>query len=220
MDIIIPEIIKENPLTMSIALILTLIGIIIKAVKGLIDFYEEVILKRYFNRLNSLKENVKLDSTTYNYINALQENEIFRLASGIKSSPEKNNILMEIYLLGIVSNSDLKRISRYLKPDTKKIVVDVDWFDKLQFTYSFLAGAFLFLYGFIVAVFYFMIGEGIKMFSGVLTMFIFTFMTVIIGRDYKTFRILKRVKELLVKHDMLVNPYGSIQWDFVSWFKR
>lgn len=220
MDIAIPEILRENVITFGVGLTIALIGVAVKLVKGLIDFYEEVLIKRYFKRLNSLTEHLNTESIASKYLNVLKENEVFRLASGIKASPEKTNMLMEIYLLGVVSNSELKMLVQYLKPKNIKISLEVNWFDKLQFTYSFFAAIFLFFSGIVMGLPYFLKGKGMESIAGLFIIVVFFFIAMIVGRDYRTFLTLKRVKERLIELDMLDNPNKSISWNVNRWFHR
>ncbi|MFB2734603.1 hypothetical protein [Shewanella mangrovisoli] len=220
MDIVIPEIAKENAITFGIFLTAALIGVAIKIVRGLIDFYEEVLIKRYFKRLNSLKEHVDVDSTTSKYLNSLKEYEVFRLASGIRVAPEKAKVLMDIYLLGVASNVELKRVSPYLKLENTKVLVDVKWIDKLQFTYSFIAAIFLMIAGMMIGFPYFVIGGGAESTTGLFIMVIFVMVAAIVGRDFRTYRILKCVSERLTELDMLINPDEKILWNFGRWSNR
>ncbi|MDT3294770.1 hypothetical protein Q4Q49_03550 [Shewanella sp. SP1S1-7] len=214
MDIVIPEIAKENAITFGIFLTAALIGVAIKIVRGLIDFYEDVLIKRYFKRLNSLKEHVEVDSTISKYLNSLREYEVFRLASGIRVAPEKAKVLMDIYILGVASNFELKRVSPFLKPENTKILVDVNWIDKLLFTYSFIAAIFLMIAGMLIGFPYFVIGGGAESTTGLFIMVIFVMVAAIVGRDFRTYRILKRVSERLTELDMLINPDEKILWSF------
>ncbi len=216
MDIAIPEIWNKYPVTAGFGISVALISVIIKTATGLIDFYEEFLVKHYIKRLNSLVDHVKdKESITSQYVSSLQENEIFRIVSGIKASPEKANMLMKVYLLGIVSRDYLKRLSEYLTPENGKISITVCWMDKLQFYYSFFAASFCFLSGLTVLLSFGVSGESIHIIAGLIVMFIFSFIGTIAGRDYKTFRTLKLVKKRLIELNMVTNPDDSIQWDLM-----
>ena len=220
MDITIPEIMKENAFTFGFALTFALLGVAVKVVKGLINFYEEVLIKRYFNRLNTLNEHVITDSKMSQYINSLKENEVFRLASGIKASPEKINLLMDVYILGVASNNDLKRLSPYLQPINEQVRIDVNWFDKLQFTYSLLAALSLFIMGMMLGNTYFVGAKGIDSFVGLVLMTFLLLLAAIVGKDYRTFRILKRVRARLLDLDRVFNPTEEIVWKFIGSFQK
>jgi len=220
MEITIPEIIKEHTLMYGIGVTIALIGVAIKTIKGLFELYEELVIRRYLNRLGELSKGVNTDSTASKYINILKENEVFRLASGITASPEKSVMLMDVYLLGIISNSDLKRVSLYLKPDNNLIKIKVSYIDKILFTYSYISGMFLFLSGMIMGFPYFITEPGSRSFAGLIIMIVFFFMGMVVSRDYRSFRILKGVKEKLIEKEKISNPDKSIQWGFTRWFRR
>lgn len=214
MEITIPEIISDNTITYGVGLTIALVGVAVKAVKGLIDFYEDVLIKRYFKRLNSFSEHISTESKMYRYVNLLKENEVFRLVSGIKSSPEKSNALMDIYLLGIASNDELKRVSSYFKPHNMKVSIEVGWIEKLQFTYSLVAAIVLLFFGVLMGYSYFVLATGAEAVAGLIVMTIFMFVAMVVGKDYRTYRILKRVRSRLMELDMVENPEKSISWSF------
>ncbi|WP_267773526.1 hypothetical protein, partial [Vibrio cholerae] len=64
MELLLPEYIQKNTLVFSFFLALSLLGFSMKLVRTMISFYEEVLIKRYFNRLNSLLEHLSEDSRT------------------------------------------------------------------------------------------------------------------------------------------------------------
>jgi len=213
MDIVIPEIVNENTVAFGFFLTLSLLGVSIKIVTGMISFYEEVLIKRYFKRLNSLSEHVPQTSIVNDYLIQVKENEVFRLASGIKVSPEKSQMLMDIYLLGLADNRELKRLHRYMKPFGDKVFIDVDWFDKLQISYSLLAALYLLISGLIFGGPYFLYGEGTEVLAGLLIMTMLTVTAAIVGTDFRTYRVLKRVRSRLIEQGRVSNPYSKIMWN-------
>ena len=136
------EIAKDN-LALYIFVIATmLISVAIKSATGIINFYEDTLVKRYFKRLTNLTENLSPDSKVTTYLNTLKENEAFRMTSGVNTFPEKSNTLIDIYLTGIIANTDLKRISPYIVPhDTHDNLIEirVSQIEKFSFAYSFFS---------------------------------------------------------------------------------
>ncbi|WP_028870456.1 hypothetical protein [Psychromonas arctica] len=214
MEFSVPEILEKNTFTFAFALAFALIGVSIKVVTGLISFYEEVLIKRYFKRLNSLKEHVTESSEVCDYLVKLKDNEVFRLASGIKSSPEKNDMFMKLYLLGIADNRELKRIRRYLKPEGEKIYIDVDWEDKLQFLYSLVAALFLMITGVILGGYSFVNGTSADSITGLIIMTMFVITAAIVGSDFRTHNTLKRIRLSLLKKGLIANEEAKIMWSF------
>lgn len=212
MDLVVPEYIQENPVAFVFMLTLSLVGFSIRLVGALINFYEEVLIKRYFNRLNSLSEHLPESSRTNEYISKLKENEVFRLASGIKSSPEKSNVLVEIYLSGVVDNRELKRIQRFIEPSGDKVEIQTDFFDRFQILYSFVAALYLLVTGMIFGGQYFIFGNSSEALAGIAIMVLMTITAAVVGVDFRTYRTLKRIRKRLIDLDVVANPHAQLMW--------
>lgn len=208
----IQDILKDNTIPLGISLTFVLIGVVVKAVKSVIDLYEEAFITRYFKRLKLLNENLDNESNVFKYLKKLKENEAFRLASGVKAHPEKNDMLMDLYLLSVVSNIELKTVSKYLEPQKNKISIEVNQFEKLYFVYSFIATTVLFLLGIIISFTFFKVGGVQESIAGMGFLIAFIFSAAIIGKDFRAYIILKRVREQLIKLDKLANPEQNILW--------
>ena len=217
MDGAILAIFKENTIIFGIASFIVLVGAAVKTATGFFDFYEEFLVKRYANRLDSLSKDIHTDSITSQYIKALRENEVFRIASGIECYPEKAKMLMEVYLLDVASRSEMKRLSPYLKPENDRISITVNWLDKTVFIYSFSSTVFLFLYGLYVGCFTYFTSNNVQAFAGLVVMFFFISICRITGRDYKTLLVLRMARERLVELNKVTNPNDSIEWNITHW---
>lgn len=218
MELLLPEDIQKNTLVFGFFLTLSLLGFSVKLVRTMISFYEEVLIKRYFNRLSSLSEHLSKDGRTKDYISQLKENEVFRLASGIKSSPEKSKILIEIYLSGVADNRDLKRIQRFIKPLNGKVNIETDFFDKFQITYSLTAALYLLISGIALGGPHFFFGNGTEVLAGIAVMTMMTVMAAVVGTDFRTYRTLKRVRNRLIDLEIVANPNSKLMWS-VPWRK-
>ncbi len=218
MDIIIPEIVKENSFAYAIGVTFALFGVALKIIKGSIGIYEDALVKRYLKRLESLSNRLE-DSATTEYIKKLKESEIFRLASGINTSPEKSKMLMNIYSLDVVDNRDLKRIYSYLVPKGNLVEVTVNYFDIFFFVYSFLLAISLFILGIILWVLFAISGSGVASLSGLFVLVVFIALGLFVGRDYQTFHILKKVREQLIEKEIILNP-NNPQWKIGIWFSQ
>ena len=210
MDITIPSFLLENSMTYGIVLAFSLLGVSLKVVSGVIDFYEEVLIKRYFKRFSTLNENVSDSIPVNNYLAKLKDNEAFRLASGIKTYPDKSNMLMEIYLLGCADNRELKRIHRYLQPVEDNINLDVSWGDKAQFIWAYISASYLLVTGLVLGGPFFIAGKGSKSLAGLAILIIFTITASIVGTDCRTYNTLKRVHRSLINKNKILNPEKKI----------
>lgn len=218
MSFVIPELIQENIMLFGVVFILSLLGVSIKIVSLLINFYEEVLITRYFKRIASLAGQVSESSKIGEYLMQLKENEIFRLASGIKVSPEKSQMLIDIYLYGLADNRELKRIQRFMKPLNGKIYIETDWSDKLQILYSICAALYLMVTGIVLGGPHVIYGEGSEIFAGFLTMTVLIVTAAIVGNDYRTYRTLKRIRDRLQEQGRVENPQANLMWH-IPWKK-
>lgn len=206
MDIVIPSVLEKNSVLLMIASLMALLGILIKTVTAILSFYEDVLIKRYFKRVTSLSECFVNDSQINAYLMKLKESEVFRLASGIKVSPESANILMKIYSLGVINNNDLKTVHRFLKPSGDKVLINVTWWDKALFLYSFVISIFVALLGLTVNIVFLINESGMRMYVGTIVMFLCVLAVRILISDYRQGLILQRLKKKLIEHGLLENP--------------
>ncbi|CAE6901221.1 hypothetical protein ACOMICROBIO_NCLOACGD_01521 [Vibrio sp. B1ASS3] len=208
MDFAVPEIVQNNPVVFGFCLTLSLLGATIKMVTALISFYEEVVIKRYFNRLASLSE----------YLLRLKENEVFRLASGIRVPPEKSEMLIDVYMRGLADNRELKRIQHFMKPIQGKIHIETDFIDKVQILYSFCAAMFLFLFAVILGAPSFFSENSADAVAGIFIMLAMTLTAAVVGSDFRTYRTLKRIRKRLIELEMVSNAQAKLFWS-VPWHK-
>ncbi len=204
---------QKQPIIFSIATILILIGFFIKTVRNYIGFHEEVVVKRYINRLSSLSGEVDTNSITYRYLDALKENEAFLVASGINTYPEKAKMLMTIYLLEVANKGELKRLSPFFTPDNDKVSIRVDFIDQAAFIYSFISALVFFSLGFYSALSSLVTGSFAQMIAGVVIMLIYIFIGLFLGKDHITLLTLLRVRKQLIEQDMITNPEKKIDWN-------
>lgn len=214
------SIFRGNPVVFGIAAVLILIGFFIKTVRSYVSFHEEVLVKRYIDRLSYLSGEVDTNSITYRYLDVLKENEIFLIVSGIKTYPEKAKMLIEIYLLGVVGKNELKRLSPFLAPDNKKVSIRIDYGDQLIFIYSFISMLVFFSLGFYNALSNFVTGETGRIIAGVVIMLIYTLTGLFLGKEHITLRSLIRVRKQLIKRDMITNPEKKIDWNITLWPRK
>ncbi|TOE29488.1 hypothetical protein [Vibrio parahaemolyticus] len=212
MSLITPEFIQENTLMFSFLLTLSLLGFSIRFVKSLIAFYEDVVIKRYFNRLNSLADNLPESNQTTEYLSHLKCNEVFRLASGIKCSPDKSSMIMSLYILGVADNQQLRKIQRFMKPEGDKVHIETKWFDKLQIAYSLCASLYILGVGLAFGGSHFVFGNGSEVTAGLIIMTMMTLVATVVGTDFRTYRALKRVRGKLIKLELVTNPNSNLMW--------
>ncbi len=207
------QIIRENWIAFTLGVTFTLISAAVQTAKGVIDFHEEISVTRYMNKLKSLLEHTDANSVMYQHIKALRENETFRIASGIDAYPEKAKLLMEIYLDGVASKNELKRLSPYLIPKNNLVSITVTKLDKFEFLYSAISKTILVTLGFLIGLLNCLTSNCFQTIAGLIFMFILMIIGMLLGRVYDTLRILRRVRERLIELDKVTNPADSIEWN-------
>ncbi|MBQ4837365.1 hypothetical protein [Pseudoalteromonas luteoviolacea] len=204
------NIIEKAPAYYGVAIVVSLIPIVLKTTTSLIEFYENVHLKRFFNRIKYLADNSTNKSEVSNYLECLKCNEVFRIASGIRTYPEKSKMLMKIFELGIVENKELKSIQGYLNPSRTKIKASLNNFERIQIIYSCTAGIFLMLMGVLSAA-YFQFGKPVEALFGILMMFVLMLFGGVILKDFRRYRTLVRVTSELKKMGELSEAESNIR---------
>ncbi|MCE2595991.1 hypothetical protein K6Y31_14355 [Motilimonas cestriensis] len=220
MDIPISEIIAENPITASIFLMVATIGLLVKAITGLINFYEDTYIKRYLKRLNSFDASNIKDEQLCKHLESVKEAEIFFLTSGVRTSSHSIAMLMKIHEMGLIAHHELKRVEPYLRADGEKIRVAVTWVDKCRFIYSLTMSLLMISIGsFIFA--YFTISYGLEgALTGVITFSVTAIFSAWVLREFINYRMLQRTTEKLSRLNLLTNPDELIIWSFRNHKKR
>lgn len=208
-SLITPEIFKNVPEAYILAVVLALIPIVLKTISALINFYEDVLLKRYFNRLQFLSEHADKDTEILYYIKNVKVNEIYRMSSGISVRPEKSQLMMDIFNMGIADNKELKSIQHYLTPRESKTEITFSWFDKVLIMYSLLSGIFLMTLGIIYAISFQFEGL-VNSIVGFIVMFAFMLIGGIILKDYRKYRVLYRVNQELKARNELCTSSATV----------
>jgi len=182
--------------------------------------FEETILYRQIKRLNMLKDLTKEESKLNQFISDISESEVFRIITGIKASNNHADALMDIYITGIVSKTELKNISRYIVPTAshKKIEFRVKVFDKIIFVYSSIAALFFLVIGvYIVVVASIRASQGLVYFiAGMIWVSVISIIIKIVGKDFATYLVLMRVREKLKSIEKLHDSDQIIGFKFFS----
>ncbi|MDK2595417.1 hypothetical protein [Pseudoalteromonas obscura] len=192
------HVIENSPEYYGGVILLALIPVLIKAANSVINFYEDVRVKRVLNRIKFLSENSPNDSELANYLESMKRHEIYRVATGIETYPDKAKMLMRIFDLGIANNKELKGIYHYLTPLESKVKVSINNMDRIRIIYSFCSGLIFMFTGLCIAI-YFQFSGPIEALAGSLIMFLCIFFGVLLFRDFNGFRTLTRVAAALDK---------------------
>lgn len=207
---------QGSPYLFSIAALILLLTAAFKLIKGLHDYYEDQHNKRLLNRINSIEPHTDQDPTTAAYLKKVKDYESFRLASGVDDSPEICDMLMKLYLNNYIPNSSLKKIYPYLKPVDDKIEIRTDFMDKFSFAYSLFGALAILVLAITYSVLLLISGfESLTPPSLLMAIILFTGFP-FVGREYIAYKKLKRLRDKLIKDDLVINPDEKISWSLRS----
>lgn len=195
---LISDVAVEHSYTVYAAIVISVATVAIRLAKGLFDFYDDYVLKRFLKRVDDLSTKCSVDSTQSQFIDALKCAEIFRLLSGIKASPKKAESLMMLYLSGVLSIESIKMISPYIEPCPLNVInVVVSRHQKFMAYYSRIVSAFIFITGLIVASpFLFTGGLGYSL-VGTAVVVLFAFFSRVMVKDFRAYKCAIDIKNKL-----------------------
>ena len=194
----IPDIVKEHALSLAIAIVFALAGVAVKLAKSIFDFYEGYIHGRKLKIIKTLQTSINNESSAQ-FLNILHQNEIFRLATGIKCSPQKSESLMELFQTGIISSEELKRLERFLSPSCDNIVeIKIYWPEKIAISYSFVSAAIIFSMGLLISTpFIFSDSKHAFVVSAVI-IFTTSICARILSKDFRDYLLSRKLKEKIL----------------------
>ncbi|TQF71123.1 hypothetical protein [Pseudoalteromonas luteoviolacea] len=202
--------IEKIPPQYTVVIIVAFIPLIIKSANSVINFYEDVRVRRVLNRIKYLSDNIANDSEVSSYLESLKCNEVFRVATGIETYPDRAKMLMRIFDLGIADNKELKGIYSYLTPLDSKVKASLSNIDRFRIVHSFVFGVILMFIGIVIAIFLQFEGPA-ESIIGSLTMLFFVFFGAYVFRDFRQYQTLKRVTKALIKLEQYAESESDIK---------
>ncbi|WP_416397141.1 hypothetical protein [Allohahella sp. A8] len=190
------------PYSAQIAFIFLIGGpIVVKLAGSNFDFYEIYVRRRYLNRIAELAEKISQGDLQLQFIDLLRDNEIFRLVSGLRTSPVKANALMLLYTSGCYSIKDLRLLAYYVDGySDHTLSVEVKLRDKWFAGYSLASAIFIFVIGVIWA--FGILLAPTSLLSILLAVSGLSLCVVVAGyllKDFKAFRMATRLKKALAE---------------------
>ena len=206
MGIEIADILKEHSVTLVFAVMVSVVGLALKVAKSIYDFYEEYIIRRSYRRIADLSEIVKESGLHRDFLSDLKNNEVFRVVSGIKSSPKKSKALMRLYLSGNVSLDRLQGISRYLEPSSDGgLKLSISRFEKFASLCSLVSASIIFFLGLLMATQLLFSDNSVTSFLGMLVMLVFSFLARLMSKDFRNLRDVKKIDLSEVSNNSLAD---------------
>lgn len=141
------ETLKANTGTLVFLAIL-LIGVPIKIAKSVYDFYDEYVLHRRYRRIILFLENCGDANVLKEFLSTLKETEVFRISTGISTSPLRARALMKLFNMGNITSTGLKGASKYLTLEANsELKLCISKFDRIFAYYGLASSILIFLMG-------------------------------------------------------------------------
>lgn len=107
------------------------LAFILKLWRDFSDFRYSTTLKRPLERLTHLNEAAETQSELANAVRTLKHLEIFRIAFGVRTSPQRSEVLLRVFQTGKFSAAELRVAARFIEPAGDLIAVKIDLGDRV-----------------------------------------------------------------------------------------
>jgi hypothetical protein len=193
----------ENNLGFALATgFITLLGLSIKILKGAFDFHYEYFTRRHLRRMTDLLPQVDPDSLLHHFLKQAISIEVFKIASGLKTTNLYAAALMHLCKFKRISPNRVKHFVRHieLRPDGH-VTLSVKTIDKVAAYYSVTAAAVIFIFGSYAFVTSLAINEKYGWIAGAVMFLICSFAVRFFLKDWRNYQEVKRIQR-----DLLANP--------------
>ncbi|MDP3845885.1 MAG: hypothetical protein Q8R10_05610 [Pseudomonas sp.] len=193
----------ENNLGFALATgFITLLGFSIKILKGAFDFHYEYFTRRHLRRMTDLLPQVDPDSLLHHFLKQAISIEVFKIASGLKTTSLYAAALMHLCKFKRISPNRVKHFVRHIeiRPDGH-VSLSINTMDKVAAYYSVTAAAVIFIFGGYAFVTSFAINEKYGWIAGAVMFLICSIAVRFFLKDWRNYQEVKRIQS-----DLLANP--------------
>jgi hypothetical protein len=193
----------ENNLGFALATgLITLLGFSIKILKGAFDFHYEYFTRRHLRRMTDLLPQVDPDSLLHHFLKQAISIEVFKIASGLKTTNLYAAALMHLCKFKRLSPNRVKHFVRHveLRPDGH-VTISINTMDKVAAYYSFTAATVIFIYGAYAFITSFAINEQYGWIAGAVMFLICSAAVRFFLKDWRNYQDVKRIQR-----DLVANP--------------
>lgn len=194
----ITTLLSGNSFVVFIVAAVSLGNFLIKLFTGAFILHNDYFVSRQVNRIVKLRSAIEDNPSLKLFINTMADDKIFRVATGIKATPDRANALMQLYQTAKVSKAQLKAYSSFLQlNDAGELKISNDNFDKFTVYYSLFAGVLIFSCTLWIAITIVSNWTVSTTLSGALIFLIGVFATSFMLRDFTVFRQLQKLQKQL-----------------------
>ncbi|HCP54049.1 MAG: hypothetical protein CMK72_05220 [Pseudomonadaceae bacterium] len=186
---------NSNSTIFTIGTLLVISGFAIKFLRGAFDFHNEYFISRQLNRLVRLRSAVGENPELESFIKGLAEEEVFRVATGIKAPPNKVKALIQLHRSGAVTKIQLRQFNQYLRLNNSgDLYVHFRKIDRAFAHYSRVSGIFVLVLTLIGSTPMIIHGSVSTLLAGVLISIFGAFGSRLLLRDFTVYRQLQKLQ--------------------------
>lgn len=131
------ELLKNDKVGYYIAVLVASITAILQLLKKTNEYLEQFHVNKKLARYSSLIGSCDVNTIEYNFLTNLKALEIFRIATGINTTPVKSKFIMTLYELEIFTVKELQRVYMFLDVSlSNKAIGKYSVSDKIEVLWS------------------------------------------------------------------------------------
>lgn len=147
MDVPMPEALYSYWPLAAIVGGLSVVGAVLKIVRGAWDFHYDYFTRRHLKRVIELLPLADVGSRQHKFLRQVINGEIFKISSGVKTSDSKAEALMCLSEHGLVSSNQIKKIAPFVQLTVDgKFVIKISRLDTVFMVYECICAGAVFIY--------------------------------------------------------------------------
>ena len=181
---------------------ITLLGFSVKILKGAFDFHYEYFTRRQLRRMTDLLPQVDQNSQLYHFLQQAISIEVFKIASGVKTTTINAAALMHLCKFKRISPNQVKNLVRHIKarPDGQ-VTISMWAMEKIAAYYSLTASVVIFIFGLYALVTSFAINAKYGWAAGLIVFLICLMPVRFFLKDWRNYQQIKGIQS-----ELLANP--------------
>jgi hypothetical protein len=202
MDIALPALLENNLGVAIFTGLFALLGFAIKILKGAFDFHYDYFTRRHLRRVTDLLPLVEADSLAHHYLKETINGEVFKIASGLKTTNRRASALMQLCKFQRISANQVKLFARNIElGNDGKVSISINNWDKLAAGYSAVASTVMFIFGLYAFITSFSIDSEYGWVAGAVVFLLCILAVRVFITDFRSYQLLK-----IVRNDLQDKP--------------
>lgn len=200
MESTLPSFVQNNMGFAIITGLITFVGVFINILKGAFDFHYEYFTRRHLRRMTDLLPQVEPGSLHQDFLKQAISAEVFKIASGVKTTNRNAAALMHLCKFKRISPSQVKKTLQYLKlMPSGHVTLAINTLDRVSAYYSLTAAVVIFIFGIYAFVNSIIINLAYGWIAGAIMFLFCSFVVGFFLKDWRNYQQVKKTQKEL--HD-------------------